>query len=291
MKNLMSKVVVMLMALTMTLAGCSSGSGSTASTTSQAESTSTTTSERKTYRVGMECAYAPNNWQESEATDTNLPIENLSGFYAEGYDVQIAKKIGEYLDADIVIVKMAFDGLIEALNQGQIDMIIAGMADTEERKQSVAFSNTYNVKTTQYCLLVQKDGAYADATSLEDFAGASVLGQKGTRYDTVIDQIEGVNHLPAVDSVANMLSRLEAGTADALVVDTGTAESYLSAYPQFSIVYFEDGKGFNIGFQGACVGMRLTDTDLVEQVNVALDTIDLETRQELLDTAKANMPK
>ncbi len=291
MKNLMSKVVVMLMALTMTLAGCSSGSGSTASTTSQAESTSTTTSERKTYRVGMECAYAPNNWQESEATDTNLPIENLSGFYAEGYDVQIAKKIGEYLDADIVIVKMAFDGLIEALNQGQIDMIIAGMADTEERKQSVAFSNTYNVKTTQYCLLVQKDGAYADATSLEDFAGASVLGQKGTRYDTVIDQIEGVNHLPAVDSVANMLSRLEAGTADALVVDTGTAESYLSAYPQFSIVYFEDGKGFNIGFQGACVGMRLTDTDLVEQVNAALDTIDLETRQELLDTAKANMPK
>ncbi len=291
MKNLMSKVVVMLMVLTMTLAGCSSGSGSTASTTSQAESTSATTSERKTYRVGMECAYAPNNWQESEATDTNLPIENLSGFYAEGYDVQIAKKIGEYLDADIVIVKMAFDGLIEALNQGQIDMIIAGMADTEERKQSVAFSNTYNVKTTQYCLLVQKDGAYADATSLEDFAGASVLGQKGTRYDTVIDQIEGVNHLPAVDSVANMLSRLEAGTADALVVDTGTAESYLSAYPQFSIVYFEDGKGFNIGFQGACVGMRLTDTDLVEQVNEALDTIDLETRQELLDTAKANMPK
>lgn len=291
MKNLMSKVVVMLMTLTMTLAGCSSGSGSTASTTSQTESTSTTTSERKTYRVGMECAYAPNNWQESEATDTNLPIENLSGFYAEGYDVQIAKKIGEYLDADIVIVKMAFDGLIEALNQGQIDMIIAGMADTEERKQSVAFSNTYNVKTTQYCLLVQKDGAYADATSLEDFAGASVLGQKGTRYDTVIDQIEGVNHLPAVDSVANMLSRLEAGTADALVVDTGTAESYLSAYPQFSIVYFEDGKGFNIGFQGACVGMRLTDTDLVEQVNAALDTIDLETRQELLDTAKANMPK
>lgn len=88
-----------------------------------------------------------------------------------------------------------------------------------------------------------------------------------------------------------MLSRLEAGTADALVVDTGTAESYLSAYPQFSIVYFEDGKGFEIGFQGACVGMRLTDTDLVEQVNAALDTIDTATRQELLDTAKANMPK
>ncbi len=291
MKNLMSKVVVMLMAFTMTLAGCSGGSSSASATTTSNTSGSETTTERKTYRVGMECAYAPNNWQESEATDTNLPIDNLDGFYAEGYDVQIARKIGEYLDADIVIVKMAFDGLIEALNQGQIDMIIAGMADTEERKQSVAFSNTYNVKTTQYCLLVQKDGGYADATSLEDFAGASVLGQKGTRYDDVIDQIEGVNHLPAVDSVANMLSRLEAGTADAVVISSDTGESYLTAYPQFSIVYFEEGKGFEIGFQGACVGMRLTDTDLVEQVNAALDTIDIETRQELLDTAKANMPK
>ncbi|MDD7228031.1 MAG: transporter substrate-binding domain-containing protein, partial [Firmicutes bacterium] len=42
----------------------------------------------------------------------------------------MAKLIGEYLDADIVIVKLAWEGLIEALNQGQIDMIIAGMADT-----------------------------------------------------------------------------------------------------------------------------------------------------------------
>jgi hypothetical protein len=39
-------------------------------------------------RVGMECAYAPNNWQESEASDTNVPIEKVPGAYAEGYDVQ-----------------------------------------------------------------------------------------------------------------------------------------------------------------------------------------------------------
>lgn len=288
MRNRIWKMMMALLLSVSTLAGCGSSSSVTTESTTSATEEAT---ERKVYRVGMECGYAPSNWTEDEATDTNLPIENLEGFYAEGYDVQIAKLIGEYLDADIVIVKLAWEGLIEALNQGQIDMIIAGMADTEERRQSINFSDTYNVKDTEYCLLVRADGDYVDATSLSDFAGASVLGQKGTRYDEVIDQIEGVNHLPAVDSTSSMLSRLDAGTTDAIVVDTTLAESYLDAYPDFAIVYFEDGKGFNIGFHGACVGLRLEDTELLEQVNAALATIDAETRQQLRDTAQANMPK
>ena len=41
-------------------------------------------------RVGMECAYAPNNWQEAEASDTNVPIENVPGSFAEGYDVEVS---------------------------------------------------------------------------------------------------------------------------------------------------------------------------------------------------------
>ena len=86
-------------------------------------------------RVGMECAYAPNNWQESEASETNVPIENVPGAYAEGYDVQIARIIADQLGLELVVVKMDWDGLIEALNQGQIDAIIAGMADTESARK------------------------------------------------------------------------------------------------------------------------------------------------------------
>ena len=72
-------------------------------------------------RVGMECAYAPNNWQESEASDTNVPIENVTGAYADGYDVQWARIIADYLGLELVIVKMDWDGLIPALNEGNID--------------------------------------------------------------------------------------------------------------------------------------------------------------------------
>ena len=53
-------------------------------------------------RVGMECAYAPNNWEEAGATETNLPIINNEGFYAERYDVQIAGQRLEMLYVAVI---------------------------------------------------------------------------------------------------------------------------------------------------------------------------------------------
>ena len=157
----------------------------------QEETTPDTTAESNEFRVGMECAYAPSNWQESEASDTNVPVENVSGAYAEGYDVQIAKIIAENLGKDLVIVKLSWDGLIDALNQGQIDAIIAGMMDTAERRESINFSEPY--RETTYGIMVLADSPYLNATSIQGFSGAAVLGQQGTALDDVIDQIEGVD--------------------------------------------------------------------------------------------------
>ena len=137
-----------------------------------------TTTESNEFRVGMECAYAPSNWQESEASDTNYPVENVPGAYAEGYDVQIAKIIADQLGKELVIVKLSWDGLIDALNQGQIDAIIAGMMDTAERRESINFTEPY--KETIYSMMVLADSPYVNATSIQDFSGAAVLGQQGT---------------------------------------------------------------------------------------------------------------
>lgn len=237
----------------------------------------------------MECAYAPNNWQEDTATDLNVPIENLPGFYADGNDVQIARHIAEDLDADLVIVKLAWSGLIEALNAGQIDMIIAGMADTAERRESINFSDPY--KTTEYGLMVNGDSAYAGAASIQDFSGASVLGQKDTMLDTVIDQIEGVNHLPAVDSVPNQIARLEQKTCDAIVVNMENTPGYLATHPDFKVIEFADGEGFTLGFNGSCVGLRKSDTELLDQVNASLAGLSEEARAEILAAANERQPK
>ena len=241
------------------------------------------------FRVGMECAYAPSNWQESEASDTNYPVENVPGAYAEGYDVQIAKIIADQLGKELVIVKLSWDGLIDALNQGQIDAIIAGMMDTAERRESINFSEPY--KETNYSMMVLADSPYVNATSIQDFSGAAVLGQQGTALDDVIDQIEGVDHLSPVGSVPDMMSRLQQGSCDAIVINQESAPGYLASNPDFRLVSFTDGNGFELPAKGSCVGLRKSDTDLLEQVNEVLATIDDETRLTMWDTAVANQPQ
>ncbi|MBO5639555.1 MAG: transporter substrate-binding domain-containing protein [Oscillospiraceae bacterium] len=239
-------------------------------------------------RVGMECAYAPNNWQESEASETNVPIENVPGAYAEGYDVQIARIIADQLGLELVVVKMDWDGLIEALNQGQIDAIIAGMADTESRKEAINFTAPYH--ETVYALMVNAGTKYEDATSLADFNGASVLGQKDTALDWTIDQIEGVNHLTAVASVPDMIARLQQGTCDAIVINLENAPGYLAANPDFVVISFPEGEGLDPGFKGACVGLRKSDDALLGLADAVLATIDQKQRDELWETALNNQP-
>lgn len=241
--------------------------------------------EGRVLRVGMECAYAPNNWEEGAPSETNLPISNHEGFYAEGYDVQIAKRIGEALDAQIEIVKFPWDGLLEALDQGQVDMIVSGMVDSEEHKQAAAFSDTYAIQPTEYSIMVKRDSAFAGSASLADFAGASILGQRGTKLDTVIDQIPDVNHIPPVDAIPNMIDRLNAGTVDGIVINLDSAQAYQKAYPDLAIVDFSKDNGFVLDFSGICVGVRKDDGALLEEVNEALAGISTEDRQALMAEA------
>ena len=94
------------------------------------------------FRVGMECAYAPFNWQQTEADENSVPIDGGVG-YAGGYDVEIARRIADGLGRELVIVKLEWDGLIPALQSNMIDAVIAGMSPPPEPKMPVSFSASY----------------------------------------------------------------------------------------------------------------------------------------------------
>ncbi|HIY79181.1 MAG TPA: substrate-binding domain-containing protein, partial [Candidatus Olsenella excrementavium] len=179
-----------------------------------ADTTEATLGDGKTLRVGMEAAYAPYNWQVSEESDTTIPIENVEGAYADGYDVQIAKRIAEELGMEPVAVKMEFGALVDSLSNGTIDIICAGMSVTPERAESADFTDSYI--DDEVIIVVKKDGPYAGATKLSDFTGASVLGQKDTFYDELIDEIPEVNHLTPVATVPLVVDGIENGTCDAI---------------------------------------------------------------------------
>lgn len=71
--------------------------------------------------VGMECAYAPYNWMQMDDSNGAVPISNVPGSYANGYDVMIAKRICEAYGWELEIVSSDWDGLTAAHQAGTMD--------------------------------------------------------------------------------------------------------------------------------------------------------------------------
>lgn len=99
-----------------------------------------------TLKIGMECAYEPYNWTDTDGSSFGaVPIssEGQQGLYANGYDVQIAQYVANRLGLKLEIYAMEWDSLIPAVNSGAIDAIVAGMSLTAERAQEIDFTDTY----------------------------------------------------------------------------------------------------------------------------------------------------
>ena len=220
-------------------------------------------------RIGMEAAYAPFNWTQEDDSNGAVKIDGTNQ-YANGYDVQIAKKVAEGLGKKPLIVKTSWNGLIPALTSGKIDMIIAGMSPTAERKKEVAFSNSYY--TSEPVMLVRKDGNYANATSLDDFKDAKVTSQQGVYLYSLISQLKGAKQETAMGDFAQMRQALESGVIDAYVSERPEALTAESANSKFKMIQFK--KGFEVGEEDAtiAIGMKKGDTR-IDQVKLMDDMI------------------
>ncbi len=243
--------------------------------------------EKQTLRIGVECDYAPNNWLETYKTDTNLPIVNEPGHYAEGYDLQIAKLVAEEMNAVLEVRKLAWNDLLPALERREIDAVFSGMLDTEDRRKRADFSETYEIAKTEYTILVNKASIYADAETLEDFSGARLVAQSNTNLDASIAQISGAVHLPPVNTVSEMLRMVVHNEADGTVINLDTGHTYERQYNNVKLIRFPEGKGFKLNFNGICAGVRKGNKKLLEEINHALAKISSRERHRIMDRSIA----
>ena len=241
-----------------------------------------------TFRVGMECNYAPYNWTQAEASDYTVAIEGGGG-YADGYDVQIARKIAEGLGKELVIVKTEWDGLTPALLSGNIDVIIAGMSPTAERMATIDFTDAYY--ESELVIVVRKDGAYAEATSLADFAGAKITGQMSTFHYDMIDQIEGAVKMPAMETFPTMIVAVSSGAIDGYVADRPGAVSATSANADLTYITFGERQGFNVSPDDAQIAVGVKQgSPLKAQINEILAGISAEERNAIMDAVVLDQP-
>lgn len=264
------------------LTACGPSTDTSDDTSTSAATTSASSSDFGSdgkMRVGMEVAYPPYNWQVSEESEFTIPVEGQDDAFADGFDVVVAKKVAAEFDLEPVASKLAWSGLIEALTAGQIDCIIAGMTPTPEREESIDFSDPYFTGT--YGLLVRKDGNFTEATSLDDFAGAAVLGQKDTLLDEAIDEIPDVNHLSPVDSVPAQLSHLNNGACDAITYNVENREGLLAANPDLMAIQTEDGDYTLFSVEAPCnVGLPKGKDEVLDRINDVLAAYPDDERQE-----------
>lgn len=185
----------------------------------------------------------------------------------DGIDIAIADAIAKDNDMTAKISNMEFDSLLIALENGQVDAVIAGMTVTEERKLSVNFSTPYYTATQ--VMIVKEDSDIAKAA---DMAGKKIAVIQGYTGEICVSDMgfEYTSFKKGTDAVMELVN----GKADVVVIDSATAGKYVADNEGLKIV--EDPETF--ASEEYAIAVAKDNTELLEKINASV--------QELLDSGK-----
>ncbi|MEG0440439.1 MAG: transporter substrate-binding domain-containing protein [Solibacillus sp.] len=239
-----------LLALLMTLvvavlAAC--GASDKKDTTSGSEGpTDTNTEDKKVLVMGTSADYAPFEYVETATSDEII-----------GFDIDLAKTIGEKLGYEIKVENMDFNSLITALQAKKFDIVLSGMTPTPEREEVVDFSIPY-YETEQY-LIFDKEKNYKE---LADVKGGLVGAQVSSIQEDLAKEF-AEEHGFKVESrnlIPELVQELKTGRFDAAVIENIVAENYLAnnddlaafpievEEPDFKAAVFQEGSPLKAEF-------------------------------------------
>ncbi len=192
-----------------------------------------------------------------------------------GFDISIGEEIAKELDVKLEIVDTKFDGLLDALNVGEVDLVIAGMIPTQARRDKVDFSKIYYY-ASQGVLIRGGDGEVY--STLQGLSSAQLGAQKGTiQVDLAKTKILGLSEsaaskahprLKELGTIRDLVQELKEGRVDAVVCELPVAQAYAKQNPDLAVsklVFTDDS--------GSAVAVHRGDADLLAQVNAVLDRL------------------
>lgn len=204
--------------------------------------------------MGTNAAFPP-----FEFTTTNNPLVDTF----DGIDVAIAKKIAEDNGKQLEIVDQEFDGLIAAVSTGKVDMAVAGMTVTDERKQSVDFSDTYYT-ATQVMVVAPDNTSIQTASDLVDKKVGVVLGYTGDNIVTDDLKVPESN-IQRANRGLDIIQDVKNGKLDAVVLDSYTGKALAE---KNGLKAIEDPEAFEA--EEYAIAVKKGNTELLEQINKTL---------------------
>jgi len=206
------------------------------------------------------------------------PYEFYENEKIVGIDAEIAAAIAEKLGMELKIEDMEFKAIIPAVTTGKIDFGMAGMTVTEERLQSVNFSETY---ATGIQAIIVKEGS--EIKSVDDLyaEGATwkVGVQDATTGDIYCTDDFGEDRVSKFPVGADAVEALKTGKVDCVIIDNEPAKAYVAANEGLTILDTQ------YAVEDYAIAIALENTELLEKINGAL--------KELIDdgTVKAIVEK
>lgn len=194
---------------------------------------------------------------------------------ADGFDIALTKAIGEKLGVEVKVENMEFASLVSSIGS-KIDIAAAGMTVTDERKESVDFSNSY-YEAVQYVILP----ADSDIATADDLKDKTIGVQLGTTGDFIAEELTGnvSQYNKAVDAVNDLVN----GRVDLVIIDKNPALVFESKFE--GQVVAVDGAQFGFETEEYAIALPKGDTALADQINTAIDEIKADgTFDELVKT-------
>ena len=185
----------------------------------------------------------------------------------------IAEEIAKELGVELEIKDMKFDGLLPALQSGNVDMVVAGMTATEERQQAVNFTESYY--NGEISILINKKDL-DKYTTLESLKSVKIGAQKASLQENfAIETIEATN-MKLLSKIPDLILELKNGNVDAVVVTKQSVTGYLKQYPELTYANVNTGE---YGAEGAAIAIKKSDDlSLVEKSNEVLAKLKSENK-------------
>jgi polar amino acid transport system substrate-binding protein len=244
-------LAAMTLLLSGTLAGCGKQDGAATTASNSAASAPAAT---HVYSVGTDAAYAP------------FESQNEKGEIV-GFDIDIVRAVAAKAGIEVKFVNTPWEGIFNALKQGDRDLLASSITITDERRQSMDFSEPYF--EAQQLIAVKADSKVAHFADLKSL---KVGVQTGTTGDETISKLQGKNStdIKRFESTPLALKELEAGGIDAVVADNGVVVNYVknNAGSRFKTV---DDPAFLPEHYG--IAVRKGDADLLAKINSGLTAI------------------
>ncbi len=208
----------------------------------------------KVYVVGTDAAYAP------------FESQNEKGDIV-GFDIEVVQAVAAKAGFEVKFVNTPWEGIFNALGQGDRDLVVSAVTITPERQQTMDFSNPYF--DAQQLIAVKENSKVAKFADLKKL---KVGVQTGTTGDEAVTKLLGKTsaNIKRYESTPLALKELEAGGVDAVVADNGVVIHYVANNPGGKFKTVADAEFVPEQYG---IAIRKGNTELLEKVNQGLAAI------------------